>query len=133
MLFEQSKMAVFLPNFTVRLQFQPVYMLLKCYFDYMFEYNIFKTGILVSFRMTAKVYKNNSTGTANLVAQYAHKTIGSTKMNYKRGLLIFLTGLIVEALAFISVPNLDSVMTVTAIIFLAAVLGARSTDSKNNE
>jgi len=54
-------------------------------------------------------------------------------MNYKRGLLIFLTGLIVEALAFISVPNLDSVMTVTAIIFLAAVLGARSTDSKNNE
>jgi hypothetical protein len=37
-----------------------------------------KTGILVSFRMTAKVYKNNSTGTANLVAQYAHKTIGLT-------------------------------------------------------
>lgn len=28
--------------------------------------------------MTAKVYINNSSGTANLVAQYAHKTIGFT-------------------------------------------------------
>lgn len=54
-------------------------------------------------------------------------------MNYKRGILIFLIGFAVEAFAFIAVPNLDSVMTVTAIIFLAAVLGARSADSKNNE
>lgn len=53
-------------------------------------------------------------------------------MNYERGLLTFIAGIIIEAVAFLIVPNVDSIMVVLAILFLSGIIACCS-DNKSKQ
>jgi len=51
-------------------------------------------------------------------------------MNLLKGILVFFAGLFVVGTVYAIVPTLDSAMIVTAIIFLAAVIAASSSNKE---
>lgn len=51
-------------------------------------------------------------------------------MKITRGIVVFLIGLFIEAIVFVLVPNLESIMSVTALIFLSSVIAASSSNTE---
>jgi|GEM_PF-2659886 len=51
-------------------------------------------------------------------------------MNILKGILVFFAGLFVAGTVYLIFPTVDSVMTATAIIFLAAVITASSSSKE---
>jgi len=54
-------------------------------------------------------------------------------LNILKGILVFFAGVLVVGTVFILVSTLDSVMTATAIIFLAAVIAASSSNRESKK
>ena len=54
-------------------------------------------------------------------------------MNIPRGIAVFLIGLFIEAIAFVLVPNLESIMSVTALIFLSSVIAASASNKETKK
>ena len=54
-------------------------------------------------------------------------------MNVLKGILVFFAGLFVVGTVYLIFPTVDSVMTATAIIFLAAVIAASSSNRESKK